>query len=411
MRSATHSDQQSLSQRIVRALRHLVPGGREVDQPTYVMDEVGAIERWDERDILFARKDFFRFFNSESEQYQLYYQQHPEFLEYDTRIGNMPGLGRTGGIDAPMFDAQFEITAKMGREHFVDGEPAPEKVELSPERAAQKVKALARLLGAVEVKIGPLRQEWVYTHVGRSRGDAEGHPAWGQPIELPHRHAIALAFPMDQALTRTAPDFPTLLATAKGYGLGAWVSVQLAAYIRGLGYPARAHHLNNYQVLAVPVAVDCGLGELSRAGYLINRKLGLALRLAIVTTDLPLAHDAPVDLGVQSFCEQCERCAEACPIGAIPFGEKTVYNGIRKWKLDAEKCYQYWHAVGTDCSICMNVCPWSRPRNWFHDSMSRLATIKGPHQRWMARADKFFYGEYTNRPRPDFIDGRTRTFR
>jgi ferredoxin len=400
------TEKEDWGQRLRRAARTLIPGAREVAHPTYTSDIVGEIERWDERDILFARKDFFRYFSPESEQYRRYYAEHPNFLAYDTRIGKMAGLGRTGGIDEPMFDAQFEITAKMGVEHFVDGDPAAEKAALTPERAAQKVKALARFLGAAQVKIGPLRPSWVYTHVGRSRGDAEGYPAWGTPISLSHPHAIAMAFPMNQPLARTAPDFPTLLATAKGYGLGAWVSVQLAAYIRGVGYAARAHHLNNYQVIAVPVAVDCGLGELSRAGYLITKELGLALRLAIVTTDLPLAHDAPIDIGVQSFCEQCERCAEACPIGAIPFGEKTVHNGVRKWKLDAEKCYRYWHAVGSDCGICMNVCPWSRPRNWFHSLMSRLATVKGPHQRWMAWADRFFYGAYKPRSRPAFIDER-----
>ncbi len=378
---------------------------KKVAAPTYEKDRVGAIKRWDERDIVFARKDFFRYFGTDSPQYRAYYEAHPEHLEYDTKVGNMPELGRTGGIDMPMLEAQFEVIRKIGLESYVSGEPAPQQVEMAPHRAAEKVKAVARFLGADLVKIGPLRQEWVYSHVGRSIGDRKGYARWGTPIDLRHHtNAVAMAFQMDYDLIQAAPDFPTVLATAKGYATGAWVSIQLAEYIRMLGYSARAHHLNNYQVIVVPVAVDCGLGELSRAGYLLTREFGLAARLAVVTTDMPLAHDKPIDIGVQSFCEHCKICAEECPVGAIPTGDKTAFNGITKWKLDEQKCYRYWHAVGTDCSLCMISCPWTKPRNWFHTSMSFLATIKGPHQALMTPADKFFYGRFKSAPRPGFID-------
>ncbi len=377
---------------------------KEVNAPTYEQDRVGEIARWDERDILFARKDFFRYFDAAAPEYQSYYAAHPEYLAYDTKIGNMSGLGRTGGIDEPMFEAQFDAIEKIGAESFVDGKPAACKVKISPDRAAQKVKAMARFLGANLVKIGPLRQEWVYSHVGRG-ANRPGFLRWGTPIELSHHsNAIAMAFQMDYEMIQCSPDFPTLLATAKGYAIGAWVSIQLAEYIRRLGYTARAHHLNNYQVIVVPVAVDCGLGELSRAGYLITKEFGLGTRLAVVTTDMPLAHDKSVDIGAQSFCETCKICAENCPIGAIPTGDKTEFNGIKKWKLDAEKCYRYWHAVGTDCGLCMITCPWTKPRTRFHKTMSFFATIKGPHQALMTRADQFFYGKFKSAPRPNFME-------
>jgi len=394
-----------LASKIREAVVEALPIAKEVDLPTYERDRVGAVKQWDERDIVFARKDLFRYFGVDSPQYRAYYAVHPEFLEYDAKVGNAPELGRTGSIDVPMFEAQFEAISKIGPELFVDGGPAPQRADISPERAAAKVKALARLLGADLVKTGPLRQEWVYNHVGRSVGDREGYRPWGTPVDLcPHINAIAMGFHMNYDLIQSAPDFPTLLATAKGYAIGAWVSIQLAEYIRMLGYSARAHHLNNYQVLCVPVAVDCGLGELSRAGFLMTREFGLGLRLAIVTTDLPLAHDRPVDIGVQSFCESCQICAQDCPIGAIPMGHKVEFNGIRKWKLDEQKCYRYWHAAGTDCGMCMTSCPWTKPRSWFHKSMAFLATTKGPHQSLMARADRVFYGKFQCAPRPDFLE-------
>jgi len=391
--------------KLKETMQQILPVAKDIDAPTYEQDIVSEIKQWDERDILFARKDFFRYFDADSPQYKAYYEAHPEYLEYDTKVGNLKGLGKTGGVDTAMFAAQFSTAAKLGLESFVDGEPAPDKIEIPSERASKKVKALARFLGADLAKVGPLRQEWIYTHVGRSVGDSEGYTPWGTPIDLSqHTNAIAMGFQMDYPLTRTSPDFPTLLATAKGYTMGTWVSVQLAEYIRMLGYSARAHHLYNYQVLTVPVAVDCGLGELSRAGYLMTREFGLGLRLAVVTTDMPLAHDKPVDLGIQSFCEHCKICAEECPSKSIPMGDKTEYNGIKKWKLNEESCYRYWHTVGTDCSICLMSCPWTRPKNWFHEMLSWLAMSKGPQQWLMTQADKFFYGKYKSGPRPDFID-------
>ncbi len=383
----------------------MTPFARRVSEPTYARDTTGRIERWDERDTLFARRDLFRFFGPDSPQYQAYYQDHRDSLEYDKAIDNMGALGRTGAVDAPMFEAQFECARDLGLEAFVDGEPASPAREVSPERAAAKVKELALGLGSDLVGIGPLRREWVYTHAGRSFGDRDGYARWGSPVDLSgHTTAIALGFAMDYDLLRCAPDFPILLATAKGYGMGAWVSVQLARYIRMLGYSARAHHMYNYGILAVPVAVDCGLGELSRAGYLMTKEFGLGLRIAAVTTDMPLLHDRPVDLAVQSFCDSCRICAENCPIGAIPHGEKREYNGLLKWKLDEEKCYRYWHAVGTDCSLCMVTCPWTRPRNWLHRAMSSVAVMPGRHQSWMAQAEKIFYGGFKTAARPKFLE-------
>ncbi len=377
---------------------------RHIDVPTYTSDICGDIKQWDERDILFARQDLFTRFGAGAPQHAAYYAAQPELLEYDEKIAATPGLGRHGGVDAAMFDGQFASIRAVGGDAFVDGAPAAHRTELSPERATEKVKALARLLGADLVGIGPLRQEWVYSNVGRTAGNSPGYQPWGTVIDLRHHTtAVALGIQMDYDLVQCAPNFPTLLATAKGYARGAWVSVQLAAYLRGLGYAARAHHLNNYQVLCTLVAVDCGLGELSRAGYLLTREFGLGLRLAVVTTDMPLAHDRPVDIGVQSFCSVCKICAEECPIGAIPKGDKVQNNGVRKWKLDERKCYRYWRATATDCGLCMAACPWTRRPTPFHRAMAAAASMSGPHQAVMTQAHKLVYGRFKSAPPPEFL--------
>jgi len=371
---------------------------RRTEKPGYEKDRVGPIDRVDGRDALFARADLFRRFEDGSAERDEYYAAHPEARGFDRRIADELRLGGGGAGYASLCAEIFELPRVIARDAFVDGEPAPERVVLTQEEAARRVKSLARTLGADLVGTGPLRPEWVYSHVGRSFGNADGFPRWGSPIDLSHHtSAISMGFRMDPDFNRAAPEFPTVLASGVAYVIGARAAVRLAEYIRGLGYSARAHHVYNYRVLPVPVAVDCGLGELSRAGFLLTKDFGLGLRLGTVTTDLPLHHDGPVDIGVQSFCERCEICAAYCPSGAIPRGEKTEYNGVRKWKLDEEKCYRYWSVVSTDCSICMSTCPWTKPSTWLHRALTFGATFKGPHQSLMVAAEKLFYGRPNKR--------------
>jgi epoxyqueuosine reductase QueG len=92
---------------------------------------------------------------------------------------------------------------------------------------------------------------------------------------------------------------------------------------------------------------------------MISREHGSNFRLATVLTDLPLAADAPVDIGVDDVCAFCRRCVDDCPPRAI-YEEKQVVRGQRKWYVDFDKCIPYF--VKTyGCSICIEVCPWSEP--------------------------------------------------
>ena len=55
----------------------------------------------------------------------------------------------------------------------------------------------------------------------------------------------------------------------------------------------------------------------------------------------------------------CRKCAESCPSNALSTGDKEAVRGVAKWPTNAERCYGYWRAMGTDCAICMSVCPFS----------------------------------------------------
>ncbi len=137
-------------------------------RPHYENDRVGKTERVDERDVLFARADLFRKFPDGSPERDHYYSAHPEAREYDKRIADELDMGDGGGVYKPLCSGVFSLSRVIARDEHVDGEPAQEKVELAPEEAARRVKALARTLGADLVGTGPLNPEWVYSHVGRS---------------------------------------------------------------------------------------------------------------------------------------------------------------------------------------------------------------------------------------------------
>lgn len=371
---------------------------RAVDKPPY--EVVGPVERVNEMDIVFARYDYVTLFPERAAEY---FPKWPKEVEEKFKqLANLPGLGGVGNeVDRAAAMTQPNFISLLGGETVVDGDPAPNKVELDPKRAAEKIRGYARHLGADLVAIGPLKQEWIYSHVGCAYAPDQ---KWGSPINQSHKYAISLGFAMDPNMVRTGPVVSEMMETMRNYVRAAVVAVQLASFIRSLGYPARAHHFSNYQVLCVPVAIDGGMGEMGRNGFLVTKEYGSCLRLSTVTCDLPMELDKPVDLGVRDFCVNCKLCAEHCPSGAIPMGEMVVSNGVKKWQIDPLKCYTYWNEVGTDCGTCIAVCPWVKPQTWLHKTAADLSAITPAAGKILTPMEKLFYGEYEPREAPAWME-------
>jgi ferredoxin len=275
--------------------------------------------------------------------------------------------------------AIFQVTRDYGLDSVVNGTVAPAKIELTPERASEKVKGLATQMGADLVRIGPLNQAYVYTNKGKLHGMTEGTPR-GTPIQLRHKHSIVIAEGLDLRRLKGAPKLQSFAEIARAYAKLAVISVAVARFIRSLGYPARAHNLRNYQVIIPPVAIEAGIGELGRHGVMVTREFGSALKMAVVTTDLPLLHDRKTSLNVDDFCKHCKLCAENCPSGAISYGDKKIQiRGYERYRFNPEACYKIWNESGTDCGVCIATCPWAKSPSLHH----RVGT-------WMAmRSGKF----------------------
>jgi reductive dehalogenase len=351
------------------------------------IDESRA-ERFDERHIMFGRADL----KKGTPQYEEYYGRlNPKSKETDDGIRAMPELGGPGAkyyddLDSPYMVSVFEFIEKY--RHLADpGKPVGSPAGVDPREATRRIKGFARYLGVLDILVTRLRDYHVYSHAGRHLSN------WGQEIAIRHPYAIVFSVEMDHSMVHSAPLLPTAVETAVEYMRIANISICIATYIKNLGYDARAHLDGNYQVLATAVAHDAGLGELGRLGLLITPTHGPRVRTAVVTTDLPLIEDRPVNFGVQHFCEICKKCAENCPSQSIEREDKREVRGVTKWQTKMESCYKYWRSVGTDCSICLAVCPYSKPDTFYHRVL-RFFIRRNPLARRLALfLDNLLYGK------------------
>ncbi len=237
-----------------------------------------------------------------------------------------------------------------------NGEVAPEAAPLSddPQELANHIKALCYFLDADLVGICEVPEYAWYSH------DIQGNP-------IRPRHKYALVLLIDQGYETMAgssgDDWISSAQSYRAYLKGSTVACTVASYIRQLGYDARPHTNRDSEVLHLPLVLLSGLGELSRIGEVVlNPFLGPRFKTAVVTTNLPLAGDQPIDFGLQDFCSKCAKCARECPPAAISFGDKIMFNGYEMWKPNVEACtrYRVSNPYGAGCGRCMKVCPFNK---------------------------------------------------
>lgn len=245
----------------------------------------------------------------------------------------------------------------------VDGNSAAQKAPISgnPSSLSRHIKETAYFLRADAVGICRLPRYAVYSHSA----------ATGEPIELNHDYAIAILVDQDSKTARATSghDWISNSMSFVAYSASAFIACILADYIRKLGFPARAHHAFNYQVVVPPILLWAGLGEISRMSEcVLHPFLGPRFKASVVTTNLPLFPDKPIDFGLQDFCSKCVKCARECPSGALSSGGKVMHNGYEHWPCDVQKCtsMRVGNQKGASCGTCITVCPWNKPYTPFH---------------------------------------------
>jgi len=246
-----------------------------------------------------------------------------------------------------------------------------------PVANAKAVKSLGYHLGADLIGICEIpRYAWF------------SHQVDGTPIEPYHRYAVVMLIDQgfDTMEGASGDDWISGAQSMRGYLRGADIAGVMAEFLRGEGFSSRPQTNADSDVLHIPLILWAGLGELSRIGELVlNPYVGPRFKSVVLTTDLPLQVDEPVDFGLQQFCSHCRKCARECPCNAIPFGAKVMFNGYEMWKPDVERCtrYRVTNARGAACGRCMKTCPLNKVVSsdgaWLH----RLGTWLGINARWL----------------------------
>ena len=271
----------------------------------------------------------------------------------------------------------------------------------SPEHAAELIKKVAHLYGASLVGITTMNPDYVYSAIrgmgveqnmnegvpgfetedsdpdvnagaGSGAGAAPegGMPPMGDnPVPEHWKFAIAIGVPHEWDQFLSNPQYGDSLDAYNRVRMAGW---RLANFIKRIGYASRWHcPPGSYDLVATPLAVQAGLGEWGRMACVISPELGGNVRLAVVTTELEMAIDKPIDVGVTDFCKDCKICAEICPSASISFAdspEGIVSRGLEHWDINNSTCFGYWmESMGPiGCRLCIAACPYSRKDNWVH---------------------------------------------
>lgn len=244
-----------------------------------------------------------------------------------------------------------ETRARMARWKALgevrDGPVNPVRVEIPDvEAATDRLKQMAHDLGASVVGCARLTPIMI----------AEG-------VDLPHDYIFCLVVAEDYAQCLDGPRAIETESTST-YVTCAEVSTKLAEHVRGMGYPAIAHHNGGDDIMALPALYAAGFGELGKHGSLIHPEIGASFRPAFVTTAMPLALDTAIGFGVQDTCAKCNICSNNCPADAIPPSDDyIVTEGVKRWITDVEKCYTVSRLREQYCHICVDVCPYVHKEN------------------------------------------------
>lgn len=245
------------------------------------------------------------------------------------------------------------------------------------EENTRAMKSLSYFLGAELTGVCEIPDYAWYSHV-------DG----GRPVECHHKYAVVMLIDQEYDTMEGASgdDFISGAQSMRAYMRGSVVAGVMAEHLRSLGFSSRAQTNADSEVLQIPLILLAGLGELSRIGELVlNPFVGPRFKSVVLTTDLPMVPDKPIDFGLQYFCSNCVKCARECPCDAITWGDKVMFNGYEMWKLDAERCarYRLTNQRGLACGRCMKTCPLNKVVTWDGPIATQVASWLGINARWM----------------------------
>ena len=127
---------------------------------------------------------------------------------------------------------------------------------------AARIKSEAKRLGAGVVGVTILRDNALY----------EGYP------RPPYKYVVSIGTVMDRKEMEHVPQSRGAREVMRTYRRSSRIAIDLAAHIRGLGWPAQAY-ADGEDLIQIPLALAAGLGQLGKHGSIINKEFGSNCRL------------------------------------------------------------------------------------------------------------------------------------
>ena len=220
------------------------------------------------------------------------------------------------------------------------GDIEPEVAPVAGKDVTQEIKVKAREMGFDEVGITKFDLRYTY----KSKREWAKFP-----------HAICIVWEQDYELTQTIPSREAEGPHHGTYRTMGAVALDLADYIRSLGYHAQVHSPFDNSGAYIPLHVEAGLGQLGANGQLLSPHFGSRARIMLITTDALVTYDKPIDYGINKFCEICQVCVNRCP-GRALIRDKVWWRGVQKHKVNYKRCRPVMTRYD-GCGVCMKVCP------------------------------------------------------
>ncbi|MCM1564505.1 MAG: reductive dehalogenase [Dehalobacter sp.] len=256
--------------------------------------------------------------------------------------------------------------------------------EGSPEEAARIIRIAMRMFGAAQVGFVELNEN---TKKLIFSTDPDGKVIDFEDTELAYetadkrvipnkaRWVIAYTVRLSVENMKHAPSLICNLATRSGYSRARYIQNHTQAFIKGLGYQCIGQVVQNGLGISPAFSVLAGHGEMSRLNRMITPEYGPMVQTFLLITDLPVATDQPINAGILEFCRTCKKCSESCPSAALNTEDEPSWEvqgdwnnqGHRAFFENGVRCNAYWKEVGSSCSICFSVCPFSKKNSaWVH---------------------------------------------
>jgi ferredoxin len=325
----------------------------------------GCMSAYDERDTIFSRMELV----AGSQHYNSYYAAHPERKAADDcararrQVPQEPPREQLQALQQELL--QEHPTDEVLRLSLVDSTfgllenlrplarataTSGTRLAIAPDEATSFLRNLAVSYGAVLFGTAQLGEACFYGTRGRGR-------EYGQPVSVPGNFGAVFAVQMKAEEIATAPAPRAATEVVNGYTRVALIGLVLAHCIRGWGWDA-ACTMDGRADVVLPVAARyAGLGSLGRSGLLLTEEYGPCIRLGAVLTNLELGRTPRKASTAARLCSSCDRCAQACPAGAIDRDESSK-GQFRP--VDDDACFAKWQEFGTDCGVCLASCPLSR---------------------------------------------------